>query len=521
MSRELAQVWAQALAEAGVERIFGVPGGGPNLDMIGAAAEHGISFTLAHGETASCIMAGTYGRLTETLGVAVVTRGPGFTSAFNGIAQATLDRFPLMLVSDTVSESARPRIGHQRLDQVGAAAAIAKWSGTLGTHDPRVVVRRAIELAQASPAGAVHLAFDPTSEGSSLPPTSELVVSSDDDIMRVHELIAAARRPLFIVGEDAARHHRVVRQVLTHVQAPILSTYQGSGVVPPSWATNAGLYTGVKADTPLLQQADLIVGIGLDSIEPMPTAWPTSAPVVMFHTTSADVGFYGDARLIVGSYQHTWPPAAVVGDTDWGAGAGSGWADQRRGDLLIDDPRLHPLSLVTAIHDRLPDARITVDAGAHMLAVMPLWPVDEPLKALISNGLATMGFALPAAIGAALAKPGERVIAFTGDGGLGMVLAELELLARTQLPVTVVVFNDATLTLIKLKQEQNQGGREAVDYGQVNFAGIAASMGIDSATATSIDEVNMALDSVGDGPFLIDARIDPDFYSHIMKAVRG
>ena len=84
-----------------------------------------------------------------------------------------------------------------------------------------------------------------------------------------------------------------------------------------------------------------------------------------------------------------------------------------------------------------------------------------------------------------------------------------------------MVFNDATLTLIKLKQEQNQGGREAVDYGQVNFAGIAASMGIDSATATSIDEVNMALDSVGDGPFLIDARIDPDFYSHIMKAVRG
>ena len=521
MSRELAQVWAQALAEAGVKRIFGVPGGGPNLDMIGAAAEHGISFTLAHGETASCIMAGTYGRLTQTLGVSVVTRGPGFTSAFNGIAQATLDRFPLMLVSDTVSEAARPRVGHQRLDQVEAASAIAKWSGTLGTREPDTVVGQAIAMAQMAPAGAVHLAFDATSEGSTPVQTPLVDASSDDEIMRAHELIAAARRPLFIVGEDAAPHYRVVREALSGVQGPIMSTYQGNGVIPSSWMTNAGLYTGVKADIPLIQQADLIVGVGVDSIEPMPTQWPTEAPVVMFHTVAADVGFYGDARLIVGPYQHTLPPAAVVGDTDWDEGAGSDWADQRRRDLLIDDPRLHPLSLVTTIHDRLPDARITVDAGAHMLAVMPLWPVDEPLKALISNGLATMGFALPAAIGAALAKPGERVIAFTGDGGLGMVLAELELLARAALPVTVVVFNDATLTLIKLKQEQNQGGPSAVDYVQVDFAGIATSMGIDSAIATTVDEVNIALDSVGDGPFLIDARIDPDFYSHIMKAVRG
>ena len=92
MSRDLAHVWAQELADAGVRRIFGVPGGGPNLDMIGAAAEHGIAFTLAHGETAACIMAGTFGRLTNTLGVAIVTRGPGFTSAYNGLAQATLSR---------------------------------------------------------------------------------------------------------------------------------------------------------------------------------------------------------------------------------------------------------------------------------------------------------------------------------------------------------------------------------------------------------------------------------------------
>jgi thiamine pyrophosphate-dependent acetolactate synthase large subunit-like protein len=132
-----------------------------------------------------------------------------------------------------------------------------------------------------------------------------------------------------------------------------------------------------------------------------------------------------------------------------------------------------------------------------------------------------MGFALPAAIGMAYAYPGERVIAFTGDGGIGMVLAELEVLARANLPVTVVVFNDATLTLIKLKQEANQGGSDAVDYAQVDFAGIANAIGVTSVVANTVDEVTIALKSTGDGPLLIDARIDSDDYTHIMKAVRG
>ena len=152
---------------------------------------------------------------------------------------------------------------------------------------------------------------------------------------------------------------------------------------------------------------------------------------------------------------------------------------------------------------------------------MPLWPADEPNRLLISNGLATMGFALPAAIGTAFAHPGERVIAFTGDGGIGMVLAELEVLARANLPITVVVFNDATLTLIKLKQEANQGGAGAVNYARVDFAGIARAMGVPSVTVTTVEDVTIACESMGDGPLLIDARIDPDHYTHIMKAVRG
>ena len=135
-----------------------MPGGGPNLaDRRGP----GIPFTLAHGETAACVMAGAFGLLTGAPGVAVVTRGPGLTSALNGLAQATLDRAPLLLVSDRVPEADRGRVGHQRLDQLAVTAPVTRWSGVLGHHDPAATVVAAAALALGPPAGAVHLDYDP------------------------------------------------------------------------------------------------------------------------------------------------------------------------------------------------------------------------------------------------------------------------------------------------------------------------------------------------------------------------
>lgn len=160
-----ARALAEGLRRAGVRKLFGVPGGGPNLDMIDAAREEGLDFVLAHGEGAACIMASTFGKLTNTPGVAVVTRGPGFTSASNGLAQATLDRSPLLLISDVVTQAAASTTAHQRLDQVSAARPVTKWSGTLGFRNTAQVARAAAELALAGPAGAVHLAFDPSQPG--------------------------------------------------------------------------------------------------------------------------------------------------------------------------------------------------------------------------------------------------------------------------------------------------------------------------------------------------------------------
>lgn len=156
-----------------------------------------------------------------------------------------------------------------------------------------------------------------------------------------------------------------------------------------------------------------------------------------------------------------------------------------------------------------------------MLVAMPLWQTDQAGSALISNGLATMGFSLPAAIGAAFARPGRRIACFVGDGGLGMVLAELETLARFRLDVTVVVFDDATLTLIKLKQGEGQGGAGAVGYRPVDFAAVATAMGVPGTVATDAAGLAAALSRPGAGPRLVDARIDPAAYPHVIATIRG
>ncbi len=186
---------------------------------------------------------------------------------------------------------------------------------------------------------------------------------------------------------------------------------------------------------------------------------------------------------------------------------------------------LAPHEVVEAARELAPARTIaTVDAGAHMLVAMPLWHVDEPGEALISSGLATMGFALPAAIAAAIARPGRHVVCLIGDGGLGMCLAELETVARLELPIVVVVFDDAALSLIRIKQaSEGHGGEPAVRFRDVDFAGIARAVGIPAAR---VEERGTLADALRDafarpGPSLIDAVVDPSGYPAVLEAIRG
>lgn len=525
---EPATVFASALAQGGTSVAFGVPGGGPNLDVVGAFASHGIDFVLAHGETAACIMASTWGALTGNVAAAVVTRGPGAASAVNGAAQATLDRQPLLLVTDTVPSSARQRVPHQRLDQPAMFAPVTKASTVLGADATTDDVTSAIQFAQSWPAGAVHLDYDAsaaTALGLGSPAELTPIPGDTQALEAAADLIAAAERPIVIVGCAALDAADSIRAALASFGAPVLATYQAIGTISTHHDLWGGLFTNGASERPLLSQADLIITVGLDMVEPIPAVWRYDAPVVALSRMPSTDTYMPRAVEVVASDLGATSTQLLTGDHAWSATAGrdhNSWVQSQ----LTSEPHggsLGPTELVQAASAATPaSAMVTVDAGAHFLAIMPLWPVSEPRRLLISNGLATMGYAVPAAIGAALARPDQSVVALTGDGGLGMCLAELETIVRLSLPITVIVFNDAALSLIEIKQSAHHGGPGAVRYRPSDFAALAEAMGMPAIAATTPEQVSAALnDHDHMAPLLIDARIDPAAYPHLIRVTRG
>lgn len=524
--RALAEAIAAGLADAGTEALFGVPGGGANLDLVGAAEERGLRFVLMHGETAAGIAAATHGLVRDRPGAVVVTRGPGAASVVNAAAQATLDRSPLVVVTDTVPRAQAARVPHQLLDQRALLAPVTKWSGTLGAGAPRDLVDAAVAVAMGAPRGAVHLDVDASASSDPAPTLAPPPVVSDGAVAAARELLARARRPVVLVGAEAAPWVDTLRRVVAGTGMPVLTTYQARGFVADGAPEAAGVFTGGAIERPVIGAADLVLAVGLDPVEPIPGAWPYDVPVVALMPWPIAHRYHPiDVELtgpIGPSLEALAPAIDASGWEDGAARRARAEADARLREGAADTDRgLAPATLVDAVAAALPDgATVTVDAGAHMLVAVPLLPVVRPRGLLISNGLATMGFAVPAAIGAAVARPDRPVVALTGDGGLGMVLAELETIARLALDVTVVVFDDAALSLIEIKQGDGQGGREAVRYRPVDFAAVARAAGLEAASVADAGALAAEL-ARRPGPRLIDVRVDPASYPAIIRAVRG
>ena len=529
---------ATALADAGTTVVFGLPGGGPNLDVVGAAALAGLRFVLAHTETAAVIMAATYADLTGRPGAAVVTRGPGLASAVNGIAHAALDRLPVVVIADTVRLADAGRISHQRLDQAALGAVVAKAVVTIGRDRAGEAAVAAVRLALMPPAGPVLALMDDSARSDpGGAPDPERPGRAPDHSLRAVAVLAQAlrrsRRPVILLGTEAVAHTSAIRSALAGRGIPALHTYRARGIVPDSAAEAAGLVTGGTMEWPLLAAADLIVGLGVDEAEMIPAAWDYAAPVLLVAgyppngpgpsyfpgATALDIPLPAAIGVLANRHgEHDWPPGAGQLARTQSALRLSQKAAARPGFLS-------PVQVVSVVRAHVPrETVVTVDAGAHMLAVMPLWEVTEPRRLLISSGLATMGFALPAAIAAALCAPARLVVAFTGDGGLGMTLAEIETAARLRLRIAVVVFNDGALSLIKIKQRPaGQGGAEAVDFAPVSYARAAQALGAAAVAVGTEQELAAALSAASgrDGPTVIDVQVDPAGYPAIMDLSRG
>lgn len=554
-----------ALVARGVRRIFGVPGGDCSLDVIDVASRRGIGFVLARNEDGAAIMAAVHAELTGSLGVVLTTRGPGIANAVNGIAYALLDRAPLVLIADGWEDN-EGYISYQRLDQMELLAPLTRGALRLNSPASFDGLSALLDLALAEPMGPVYLEVtgsglrsrhhdshdsvpephfhqsaqsvpEPHSNPSvgSVPESTESystptrrASSCSGAQIAAKSAIEAARRPVVIAGLQA-RNTQVstaLRDLVHRLQCPVFTTWKAKGAVADEDPLVVGHFLGGPGEGPIFSAADLIIAIGTDPIEFAPKPWAHPTPVVELLTHHvarryfvADVALTGDIAEAL---------AAITP-----AGRASAWRPEdiaeakaelcRRALLGVDAGEISPQLLIEATRAAAPGAVITVDSGAHMLAVMALCHASRPRQVLISKGLATMAFALPAAIGASLADPMQRVVAFIGDGGLMMCAGELATAAQYRCNLTVVVFNDSSLSLIAVKQRRRNFPAAGVDCALADFAAVARGFGCRGYRVEDRKSLASTLDEAmsGEGPVVIDVVIDPAAYHLHIAALRG
>ena len=522
------------LAAAGVRAIFGVPGGGGNLDLVAAAGRAQLPFVLTATETGAAIAAQAQAEITGTLGACLTTLGPGAASAVNGVACAWLERAPIAIFTDRQA-AATAAFEHQDLDHTALFRGITKRSERLRPATTAAAIDRAIQTAMSGRPGPVHLDCPGPVLGHAVSPralknTSRRAPSptvSAAATGRLMRHLGRARKPLAIVGlgaRSAEAAQRIDRLCRTR-GVPAMVTYKAKGVVPDDHPWFAGVFTNAAIEQPLVREADLLIGIGLDPVELLPRPWPYRAPIIggcawpvpRAHVPFAervvcDAGGFADlARR--GLAPSTWHEADVAA----AMAAQRAAIDVAAGGLSAQDVVRLAAAELASSH------RLTIDAGAHMFPATMLWPARQPHDVLISNGLATMGYAVPAAIGASRAEPERPVVAFTGDGGLLMCAGELLTIVREARPVIVIVFNDSSLSLIEIKQQARKLAPAGVDIGDVRWATLAASVGLTALTASTKGELADALGRArrSGAPALIEARIDRSNYAATLRAIRG
>lgn len=539
-----AEAVAEALRAAGVPRLYGVPGGGSSLDLIEAAAARGMPFVLARQETAAVIMAATEAELSGRPGAVVVTRGPGIGNAANGIAQASLDRAPLLLLADGFTGAERAFANHQFFDQAGMLAPVTKAAARAVEVGgaPGAIAASLLQAAMAAPRGPALLeisgavARGPAAAapltglaGTAAPSASGPEGAALDAARR---LLAEARRPVLIAGLEAAEPSAcaALRRLAERLACPVLVTYKAKGVLPDAHPLFGGVFTGGEAEAPLLREADLILLAGADPVEFIPQPWRYAAPVIdlgtaprPLHYRAPVAALYGPLAPALrameeGAANAAWDHVAIVGHrATWLARLGN---PPGNGGL---SPQAVVAIAAEGCRAAGRDPRVSVDAGAHMFPCTTFWPASRPGDLLISNGLATMGFALPAGIAAALHDPARGALAFTGDGGLLMALGELATATTLGAKLTIVVFNDATLSLIDIKKSGRALPGGTLGWPMADFAGIMRSLGGIGFRAEDEAGYRAALAEAlaAPGPALVDVRVDPGSYPAQIKALRG
>ncbi|MSP11936.1 MAG: thiamine pyrophosphate-binding protein [Chloroflexi bacterium] len=521
--KSVAGIVAETFNKAGIKYAFGIPGGGM-IPLIEELRLAGIRFILARHEAAAAFMADGYARIGRGPAVCMGIMGPEATNLVPGIANAFLDRSPILALTGQHPDSIYPIQPHQRIDLQALFRPITKLTTVLPPANASQVLVNALRVAQTPRQGPVHIQINhdvtQSPAGDDYYPRPTLLYTSNrgGEIEAARSLLQDSRFPVIVagVGLEPEGPYQELRAFAEGLNAPVILTPKAKGALPASHPLYAGVIglTSREAPFDLLLQSDLVITIGLDVVE-LVAPWTLQKPMLTIDQAPNIDPSLPASLEIQGYIGPTLQELAKAfyGNSQWEAQEISRvrpmLPDNKRGDLI-------PSQILRILQEVLPqDAIITCDVGSHKLHIGKYWPAETPNSFLISNGLSIMGYALPAAIGAKLAQPERTVVCLIGDGGFGMVMAELETARRVGLSLVVVVFVDHALSLIKLKQEATGYLPLGTTFGEMDYVSLARGCGAQGiAVDTAWDfAAAVAQGMENEGPFVIAARIDTREYT--------
>jgi acetolactate synthase-1/2/3 large subunit len=528
-----AEVLVANLEAQGVRHVFGVPGA--KVDRVfDALLDSRIETIVCRHEQNASFIAQGLGRITGKAGVCLVTSGPGCTNLATGFATATSEGAPVVGFGGSVPLADRLKKAHQSLDTVSLFDPLTKYS--VEVDSPAAigeVVANAFRVAESGRPGAsfVSLPMDVMvgpAPNQVLTPVRPIALGPgpDEEIERAADLIDAARAPVLLLGMMASepRNAEALRALLERSPLPCVCTYQAAGVIPRElrrlFAGEVGLFHNQPADQ-LLDAADAVVSVGYDPIEYDEKLWNAGRERTLVHIDVEPCDI--DASYV--------PSVEITGDIARTLDLLSGKLATRK--QRVEDPLLahlraeldaarasgasesgsplHPLRILSELQPFITDdVTLALDMGSFHIWHARYLETFRPRQMLISNGQQTLGVAMPWAIAACLARPGEKVLSVSGDGGFLYSAVELETAVRLGCNFVHMIWRDGRYDMVAFQEQMKYGRTSAVDFGPVDAVKFAEAFGATGFAIRTPDELAPTLRKAMEtpGPVLIDIPVD-------------
>ncbi|WP_026832291.1 MULTISPECIES: acetolactate synthase AlsS [Exiguobacterium] len=529
-----ADLVVDTLIEQGVDYIFGIPGA--KIDSVfNVLQDRGPELIVARHEQNAAFMAQAIGRLTDKPGVVLVTSGPGASNLATGLVTANSEGDPVVAIAGAVTRADRLKRTHQSMDNQALFTPITNFSAEVQDADniPEVLSNAFRTAETTSGAAFVSIPQDVGLSESNVTsfkavPTPKLGIAPEEWINETANLIEKAQLPVLLLGMRSSQPHVVqaIRALLKRVSIPVVQTFQAAGTLSRELESNfygrVGLFRNQPGDA-LLAEADLVLAVGYDPIGYDPKFWNQPSherTLIHLDQMRAEIDhFYRPDRELVGDVAATIdaladrlnPLSLPTGSTEFLRGLQQRLEERDIPPIVKDSPLTHPLYFMKTLREQIADdVTVTVDVGSHYIWMARHFRSYEPRHLLFSNGMQTLGVALPWAIAATLVRPGKKAVSISGDGGFLFSAMELETAVRLNAPLVHFVWRDSGFDMVAFQQEMKYKRKSGTSFGEVDLVKYAESFGAKGLRVNHPSELIAVMEEAWqtEGPVIVDVPID-------------